>query len=146
MPNYTATHGINAALFLDVSTAGTMAVGTATLTQIYGQNTWNADNSRDFADTTSFLDTSKTAVPGLPNSALDVSGIQNFTGSGSLVKNFVTATLERGLMLFPDITNYNGWFFSGKAFASQKRGGSTTTAVTLDLHFEAGPTGLTWSI
>lgn len=146
MPNYTATHGINAAIFLDTTSAGTQAVGTSTLTQIYGQNSWTTDNSRDFVDTTSFLDSSKTSVPGLANSAADISGINNFTGSGSLIKNFVGATAERGFMLFPDITNYPGWYYSGKGFGSQKRAGSSTTAVTLDLHIEAGPTGLTWTL
>ena len=146
MPNYTATHGINAALFLDLSTAGTMAVGTSTLTQVFGGNAWTADNSRDFVDTTSFGDSSRTSVPGLANAACDVNGIQSFSGSGSLVKNMVNATLERGFMLFPDYTNYKTWYLSGKAFASQKMAGSTTTAVTLDLHFEPGSTGLTWTI
>lgn len=122
-----------------------MAVGTSTLTQMYGQNSWNTDTSRDFVDTTSFLDSSKSSVPGLANASCDVAGINNFAGSGSLLKNMVGATLERGFMLFPDLTNYSGWYFSGKAFASQKNAGSTTTAVTLDLHFEAGSTGLTWT-
>lgn len=142
---YTADHGSRAAIFVDVSTAGTMAVGTSTLTQIYGQNTWTADNSRDFVDTTSFGDTSKTNVAGLPSAACDISGIWNFTGSGSLIKNAVGSTTERGFMLFPDITNYSAWYLSGKAFFSQKAGGSVSGAVTQDLHVEAGPTGLTWT-
>jgi hypothetical protein len=96
-------------------------------------------------DTTSFGDSSKTSVPGLANASADVNGVQSFSGAGSLIKNMTGATLERGFMLFPDITNYNGWYFSGKAFASQKSAGSSSTAVTLDLHFEAGPTGLTWT-
>ena len=53
MPNYTATHGINGALYMDLTSGGTAAVGTSTLTRVYGQNTWSADNSRDFVDTTS---------------------------------------------------------------------------------------------
>lgn len=146
MPNYTATHGINGALFLDVSSAGTLAVGTSTLTRIYGPNGWSADNSRDFVDTTAMGDTSKTSIPGLPNAACDVTGVQSFTGSGSLIKNIVGSTTERGFMLFPDINNYPGWFLSGKAFASQKTAGSSSTAVTLDLHFEAGSSGLTWTV
>lgn len=122
-----------------------MAVGTSTLTQMYGQNSWTTDTSRDFVDTTSFGDSSKTNVAGLANASGDISGVNNFTGSGSLLKNFVGATAERGFMLFPDITNYNGWYYSGKAYGSQKNAGSSTTAVTLDLHFEAGSSGLTWT-
>lgn len=143
--SYTADHGRNAAIFADLSTAGTMAVGTSTLTRIEGKNTWTSDNTRDFVPTTSFGDTSKTQVAGLPNAIVDVNGNWDFAGSGSLIKNFVGGQSERGFMLFPDITNYAGWYLSGKVFGSQKTGGGVGTAVTLDLHIEAGPTGLTWT-
>jgi len=143
--SYTADHGRNAAIFADLTTAGTMAVGTSTLTRIEGKNSWTSDNSRDFVDTTSFGDSSKTNVAGLPSASVDVSGNWNFIGEGTLIKNLVGSTTERGFMLFPDITNYPGQYLSGKAFASQKSGGGVTSAVTLDLHFEAGSTGLTWT-
>lgn len=143
--SYSADHGRNAAIYLDVSVGGTAAVGTATLVRIEGKNTWTSDNTRDFVPTTSFGDTTKTNVAGLPNSICDVNGSWDFAGSGSLIKNFVGATLERGFMLFPDITNYAGWYLSGKGFGSQKSGGGVAAAVTLDLHIEGGPTGLSWT-
>jgi len=142
---YQADHGRNAAIYADLTTAGTAAVGTSTLTRIEGKNTWASDNSRDFVEVTSFGDASKTNVAGLPSASVDVSGNWNFIGEGSLIKNLVGATAERGFMLFPDVTNYPGTYLSGKAFASQKSGGGVTSAVTLDLHFEAGPSGLVWT-
>ena len=143
---YQADHGRNAAIWLDLSTAGTMGTaGTANLVQLNGKNSWTADNSRDFVDTTSFQDASKTSVPGLPNFAIDVTGNWDFSGSGSLIKNFVNSTTERAIMLFPDYVTYPTWFASGKAFASQKASGSVTSAVTLELHFEAGSSGITWT-
>lgn len=143
--SYTADHGRNAAIFADCTAGGTQAVGTSTLTRLEGKNAWTADNSRDFVDTTSFGDSSKTNVAGLPSASVDVSGNWDFAGSGSLIKNLTSATLERGFMLFPDYTNFPTWYLSGKGFASQKSGGGVTAAVTLDLHIEAGSTGLTWT-
>lgn len=144
--SYTADHGRNAAIWIDLSTAGTMSsAGTANLTRVEGKNTWSADNSRDFVDTTSFGDSSKTNVAGLPNASVDVSGNWDFAGSGSLIKNFVGGTAERAFILFPDYTTYPTWYLSGKAFGSQKAGGGVSSAVTLELHIEAGPSGLVWT-
>jgi hypothetical protein len=144
--SYSADHGRNAAIWIDCSTAGTMSSsGTANLNRIEGKNTWTADNSRDFVDTTSFGDSSKTNVAGLPNASIDISGNWDFAGSGSLIKNFTGAVLERAVIIFPDYVTYPTWFLSGKGFGSQKSGGGVSSAVTLDLHIEAGPSGLTWT-
>lgn len=143
--SYTADHGRNAAIYIDATAGGTAAVGTSTLTKIEGKNTWTVDTTRDFVDTTSFGDTSKTTVAGLPTATCDVNGNWDFAGSGSLIKNFTGDTSQRGFMLFPDISNFPLWYFSGKAFGSQKAAGGVTAAVTLDLHIEAGPAGLTWT-
>ncbi len=143
---YQATSGRNATIWFDGSTAGTFASsGTANLVQMNGKNNWTADNSRDYIDTTSFGDTSKTSVTGLPNFAVDVSGNWDFSGSGSLVKNFVNSTTERAFILYPDFANYPTWFASGKVNASQKAAGSVSSAVTLELHMEAGSSGMAWT-
>lgn len=142
---YTARHGSRARIYIDVTAAGTSAVGTSTLQQIDGTNSWSFDQSRDYVDTTSFGDSSKTNVAGLTNASGDISGIFNTIGNGTLVPNLFTASVERGIMIFPDITNNAGWYASGKAFFSPKSAGGISTAVTLDLHFEAGPTGIVWT-
>lgn len=142
---YQAHHGRLAAVYLDVSAAGTSAVGTSTLTSISGENAWTFDQTRDFVDTTSFGDSSKTSVAGLSDASGDISGIWNTIGAGTMVPNIFGSSVERGIMVFPDLTNNPGWFFSGKANFSPKSAGGVTTAVTLDLHFEAGPSGITWT-
>jgi hypothetical protein len=144
---YTADHGRNAAIWLDLSTAGTMASsGTADLKRVEGKNSWTSDFSRDFVDTTSFGDSSKTNVAGLPAASIDISGNWNFAGEGSLIKNIIGASSERACILFPDYTNYPTWYCSGKVFASMTAGGGVDQAVTLDLHLEPGPSGLTWTM
>jgi hypothetical protein len=143
--SYTARHGRDARIYIDATSAGTQAVGTSTLTLIEGKNTWAFDQSTDFVDTTSFGDTSKTNVAGLPSASGDINGILSTTGTGTLLYNVIGATTERGIMIFPSWTNDLTQYISGKAFFSAKSGGSTTSAVTLDLHFEAGPTGMTWT-
>jgi hypothetical protein len=142
---YQAHHGRLARVYIDVTSAGTQAVGTSTLTQIDGENAWTFDQSRDFVDTTSFGDSSKTSVAGLSDATGDITGIFNTVGSGTLVPNIFNSSAERGMMVFPDFTNNPGWYFSGKANFSNKSAGGVTSAVTLDLHFEAGPSGITWT-
>lgn len=141
----TPRHGRNAAIFFDCTTAGTQAVGTSTLTQLTGKNQWTFDQSTDFVDTTSFGDTSKNAVTGLPNAVGDITGNWDSAGVGTLLYNIIGASSERGMMIFPDYLNNKTQFVTGKAFVGVKSGGGVTSAVSMDIHFEAGPTGLVWS-
>lgn len=144
---YTARHGRNAQIWIDTSAAGTMASsGTANLQLIEGKNTWAFDQSTDFVDTTSFGDASKTSVAGLPSASGDISGVFNLGGAGTLINNIIGASSERAIRLYPDITNLPTTFFAGKSFYSVKTGGAVTGAVTLDIHFEAGPSGITWTM
>lgn len=145
MATGSATHGRYAAIYLDCTSAGTQAVGTANLTLLNARVSWNTDEDQDFVELTAFGDTSKTFAPGLPNAAGDITGNFDFAGSGTLLPNAINASAERALMIFPNITNYNTWYYSGKAFITQKTAGSTTTQVTKDLHFQAGPSGMSWT-
>lgn len=141
-------HGLNAKIWIDMSAAGTfaggsLAAGTANLTAISSKNSWSFDQSRDFVDVTSFLDTSKSSVAGLPNASGDISGFIDFADTG--VYNIIGSTTERAIMLWPDWSNELTTFIWGKAFFSAKTGGSTTTADTLDVTFQAGPSGMGWT-
>ncbi len=143
----TPRHGLNAQIWIDTSsagtfTAGTLAAGTANLERIGSKNSWSLDMSRDFVDVTSFGDTTKTQVAGLPSASGDIGG--NWDSTGTLIYNLTGATTERAIMVFPDATNNLTTWFAGKAFFSAKASGSNTSAVGWDLHFEAGPTGITW--
>jgi hypothetical protein len=144
----TIRHGLNAKIWLDMSSAGTfaggsIAAGTANLTILTGKNSWSFDQSRDFVDVTSFLDTSKTQVAGLPGASGSLSGNFDFATTG--IYNVIGATSERAVMIWPDWTNEATTFIWGKAFFSAKTGGSTTTADSFDLDFQAGPSGMTWT-
>lgn len=141
-------HGLNAKIFIDTSAAGTfaggsVAAGTANLALVTSKNSWSFDQSRDFVDATVFLATSKTALPGLANGSGDINGFFDFSDTN--IKTLFTATTERAIMIFPDFTNEIGTIIYGKAFFSAKSGGSTTSVDSLDLHFEAGPSGMQYN-
>lgn len=143
----TYRHGRNAQVWIDVSSAGTNAAGTngGSCVLITGRNSWSLDQSVDFVDVTSFGDTTKNSVAGLPGASGDVSGHWDTVGVGTLLYNLIGASTERAIVIVPDATNNSSTFLTGKAFYSVKWGGSTTDAVNFDIHFEAGPTGLTWT-
>lgn len=141
-------HGLNAKIFIDTSAAGTfaggsVAAGTANLALITSKNSWSFDQSRDFVDVTAFLATSKSQVAGLPGASGDIQGFYDFSDTN--MKNVFTSSTERAIMIFPDFTNEIGTIIYGKALFSAKTGGSTTSADTLDLHFEAGPSGMQYN-
>lgn len=141
----TLRHGRNAAIFIDCSAAGTFAPGTVNLTQLNGKNTWSFDQTADRVDVTAFGDSSKTTVAGLPNAEGDVSGAWDSSGSGTLVYNIIGASTERAVQIYPDYTNNKTSYISGYAFFDVKSGGGVTSAVSLDIHFTAGPSGMTWT-
>ncbi len=143
------THGRFGQIWVDASSAGTMALGTTAagtgvLNLLRGVTDWTLDWNPDFVDVTSLGDTSKTSLAGLANGSGAINGSWDFTGSGSLVKNILppTATSERSLMIFLDITNYGTVFWSGKVNFGMTTSGSASDAVKRDITFQAGPTGL----
>lgn len=143
----TRRHGINAAIWMDTSSAGTMsagtlAAGTANLTLVTSMNTWSFDQSRDFVDTTSFGDTSKNDVAGLSDGTGSIAGQLDFGDNN--IWNSLASSTERALMIFPDATNNATTWVAGKAYYSPKYGGGVTASVTRSLDFRAGPTGLIW--
>lgn len=140
------TTGINAQIWMDLSSAGTMAAsGTANLNMVSSKNSWTFSGSKNFVDVTGFGDTSINRVPLLPDASGDIKGQMDMKGTGTLLHNILNSTTERALIIYPDITNYPGIFISGKCFADNTAGGALTTAVTLDMHFVAGPSGLAWT-
>ena len=143
----TARHGINAQIWMDTSAAGTMAsTGTVNLQLIANKSAWTFDASRDFVDITSFGDTSKTAVAGLSGASGDITGFWDSAGAGSLiVANLQSASTERAIRIYPDATNATSAVIAGKAFFSIKGGGGVGDAVSFEVHYEAGPSGMTWT-
>ena len=104
------------------------------------------DAARDFVDVTSFGDLSKSQVAGLPGASGDVTGFWDSAGAGSLIiANCQNASTERAIRIYPDATNATTSIISGKAFFSIKGGGAVDAAVSFDIHYEAGPSGMTWT-
>jgi|SRR5580765_2217886 len=143
----TARHGINGQIWMDTSAAGTFASsGTANLQLISDKASWAFDANRDFVDVTSFGNTSKTQVAGLPGASGDITGFWDSSGAGSLViNNCQNASSERAIRILPDSVNTPTSVISGKAFFAIKGGGGVGSAVTFEIHFEAGPSGITWA-
>ncbi len=142
----TRRHGVNAAIWMDISSAGaatigTVVGGTANLTLITSKASWTYDQSRDFVDVTSFGDTSKTAVAGLSGSSGTISGYWDMAGGSIFMA--LTDVKERAIIIQPDAANNAAKFIGGYAFFSGKVGGGVTTAVTQEINFEAGPSGMT---
>lgn len=135
--------GINAKIYADLTAAGTATVGTATLTLMTLRNEWSFSRARNFIDTTEFLAISKSAVPDLPDASGDLKGF--FTSAATAYFVLGTATTERGLIIVPDSVNYPTVGISGKAFFSDTAGGAVSTAISFDMTFKAGGTGLNWA-
>lgn len=136
----------NATIWIDTSSAGTMpigtlAAGTANLSLITSKNSWSFDQSRDLIEVTSFGDTSKTRVAGLADGQGEVTGFLDFADTN--LYTALNSSTERGLIIFPDASNNITTFIIGKAFFSPKYAGQETSAVTLDITFAAGPSGMT---
>lgn len=135
--------GINAKIYADLTAAGTATVGTATLTLMTTRNSWSFSQERPMYDTTEFLATSQSQVPGLPAATGDVNGF--FTSAATAYFVLGTATAERGLVIVPDSVNYPTVGISGKAFFSNKAAGAVTSAISFDMSFSAGGTGIAWA-
>jgi hypothetical protein len=135
----------NATIWIDTSSAGTMPIGTlasgtSNLSLITSKNSWSFDQSRDLIEVTSFGDTSKTRVAGLADAQGDITGYLDFADTN--LYTALTSSTERAIIIFPDATNNLTTFIIGKAFFSPKYGGQETSAVTLDITYSAGPSGM----
>ncbi len=137
-------HGINGQIWIDTSAAGTFAAsGTANLSLIASKNKWTFDASRDFVEVTSFGDTSKNYVAGLANAAGDISGFWVDSGTGTLISTATGSSTERALIIIPDVVNDQTSWIAGKAFFSKSLEGGVAEAVAFNIHYQAGPSGIT---
>lgn len=143
MASGTPRAGRNARIYIDCSSAGTMAVGTLNTTLVNSKNKWTFDQSPAYIDVTAFEATSIQRVIGIADGQGDIGG--NWDATGTLVYNLINAPTERALLIFPDWVNNPEQYVSGKAFFGLKYGGDLTGAVSNDIHFVAGPTGLAWT-
>lgn len=137
--------GINAKVYVDLSAAGTATVGTATLTLMTTRNSWTFDRSRPFYDTTEFLATSQSQIPGLPAATGDLAGFFTSAGTAYFLLGTATEPAGRGLVIVPDSVNYPTIGIAGKAFFSDKAAGSVTSPISFDITFTAAGAGIAWA-
>jgi len=120
-----ARHGRNGRITLDTSSAGN---GSAVA--ISKKNKWSVDGSVDQVETTSFGDTTKTFVSGLPNNSGDFGGY--WDDSDTAIYNAWGSSVARKFYLYPDFTNDAGTYYFTTAFVSLKAAGGVGEAVTFE--------------
>lgn len=109
------------------------STGVATI--VLSLNAWTLDRSSDTFETTSFGDTNKTFVQGLPNLTGTLSGVWN----DAETKPMAGAISSNGvkLYLYPDITNSPTKYAYGIAWLSAAIEAPVNGAVTLSANFSA---------
>lgn len=117
-----ARAGRNGRIMLDTSSAGT---GSAVA--ISKKNKWSVDGSTDQIDVTSFGDTTKSSVTGLPNNSGDFGGY--WDDADTNIFNAWGSSVGRKLYLYPDFSNDAGTYYFTTAFISAKMEGDVSGAV-----------------
>jgi hypothetical protein len=135
--------GASATIWMDTSSAGTMAAtGTVNLAKVTSKASWTINQDRNFVDVTSFEDSSETSVAGFAGASGDFGGFLDF--ADNLIWNALGSSTERALLIFPDATNNATTYWQCKAFISGTTGGAVDGAVTQTITWQAGPAGGSW--
>lgn len=121
--------GRSGAVYLAIESA------TGVATTCISLNAWTLNRETDTFETTSFGDTNKTFVQGLPNLAGTISGVWN----DAETKPFAGAASSTGvkLYLYPDITNSPTKYAYGTAWLSSSIETPVSGAVTIQANFVA---------
>lgn len=98
----TLKHGRNGAIYVS-STSGGAAVS------LSGKTKWSINMSVDSVDATSFGDTTKTYLAGLPDGSVDFEGFYDFAADA--IFTAATDGLARKVYLYPDSTDTTKYFF-----------------------------------
>lgn len=127
------THGRNARIYIDTAStpAAAGAFNASTATQFL--SSWSIDNSVDLVDTTSFGDTTKVSVAGLPSASGTMSGFVNL-GTATF-KNLVDGN-PRSMYLYPDSNTSTFYWFATCVFGGTFNGG-VGDAIKVDLNWTA---------
>lgn len=117
----TIKHGRNGRLWLAAANGGSAA-------PVEGKTKYTVNMSTDKVDVTSFGDTSKTTLAGLPDGSVDIEGFYDFNGDV-----LITAALDglaRKWYLYPDTTDMTDYFF-GTATVDATFDGSVSGAINV---------------
>ncbi len=109
--------------------------GTGTAVTLTGQASWSIDASTDRIEVTSFGDTNKTYVQGLPDISGDFSGF--FDDSDATLFTAAASGDGTKMYLYPDFTNAPLRYWYGPAWVDYSVGAAVAEAVTLSGTFGA---------
>lgn len=129
--------GRNAAIYIDISTAGASAAVPISL-----KNKWTLDQSTDKYETTAFGDSNKSYVVGLPDAKGTFSGMWDSDDSAALgIYNVIGSSSGRKLYLYPDRQNKPGTYFSTTAYFDISHDAGTAQVVNVTGNWAAAGSG-----
>ena len=116
----TKRHGRNGALYIGATNGGAAVA-------LNGKTKWSLSQSVDQVDATSFGDSSKTYLAGLPDGSADFEGFYDFAADA--IFTAAADGLARNFYLYPDVSNHPTLYFFGTAFVDASMDVSVTDAV-----------------
>lgn len=122
--------GRNGRIYIDASTSGTLAATPVSLL-----NTWSLDQPTDKIEVTSFGDTTKTYVVGLPDAQGSFGGF--WDGDATTLYNIVGSSVARKIYIYPDTSNDVATYWYGTAYFDVSTSGDVGDAVKIDVSWAA---------
>lgn len=135
------THGRNARIYIDTAATPSAAGAFNATTATSFLASWSLDQSVDTVEITSFGDTSKVMLSGLPSANGSMSGFVNL-GTATF-KNVIGDTNQRTMYLYPDAATTSVYGFCTATFGGSYSGG-VGDAIKVDLTYSAS-TPWIWS-
>lgn len=125
-----ARHGRNGRVYADVSAGGSGSAEPVVL-----MNSWSIDQSIDTVEVTSFGDTNKQYVAGLPDAQGAFSGF--WDSADNNLYNLIGSSVARKLYIYPDRSNDESDYFFTTAYLSVSHEGGTDSAVSRSFQWVA---------
>lgn len=116
----------NGRIYIDTSTSGTLAAVPVSLL-----NSWSIDQPTDKIEVTSFGDTTKTYVTGLPDAQVSFEGF--WDGDTGVLYNLVGSSVARKIYIYADTTNDAATYWFGTAYFDVSTNGAIADAVKVSV-------------
>lgn len=127
------THGRNGVIYADPSSGASAAASLISYI-----NEWTLDQATDKVEVTSFGDTTKTYVQGLPDASGSLNGFLNI--GTTAFTNLTNNSGARKLYLYPD-SGTTGTYFFCTAYFDANYTGSTGDALKVSMNWSAASAG-----
>jgi hypothetical protein len=131
----TARAGRNAAIYIDMSAAGTGSASPVSM-----KNKWTIDQSSDRYDVTAFGDANKISVPGVPGASGSFSGY--WDADDTTVTNLIGSSVARKMYVYFDRLNNPTKYFYTTAFFDLTFETGVDSAGQISANWEAGSAAL----